>query len=67
MEVRTVLCDSEAAYREVRQRQQELREQVVRAQLLARARREAALAGSANQPRRRGWLSRRARADLARP
>jgi len=62
-----VFCNSEAAYREVRQRQQELRDQAVRAQLLARARREAALAGSANQPRRRGWFTRRARVDLARP
>jgi len=57
---------SEMAYEEIRQRQRELLEQAARAQLLARVRREAALAGT-RMPRRRSWLARRVRADLARP
>jgi hypothetical protein len=57
---------SEAAYEEVRRRQRELREQAMRAQLLARARREAMLAGRP-APHRRNWLARRLRADVARP
>lgn len=61
-----MFCHTEAAYEEVRQRQRELREQALRAQLLARARREAALAGSSGS-RRRSWFGRRVRVDLARP
>jgi hypothetical protein len=61
-----VFFHSEAAFDEVRQRQQELRDRALRAQLLARSRREAALAGS-REPRRRSWFARRQRANLARP
>ena len=57
---------SEAAYEEVRRTQRELRERAAHAQLLARARREADLAGPA-RPRRRSWFARRFRANLARP
>jgi hypothetical protein len=57
---------TEAAYEEVRRRQQELRERAARAQLLARVRRETAQAGRV-KPGRRNWLARRIRADLARP
>ncbi|HYW27553.1 MAG TPA: hypothetical protein VE953_25505 [Terriglobales bacterium] len=57
---------SETAYEEIRRRQRELHEQAARAQLLARARREAILA---NPSRRSGrsWLARRFRTNLARP
>jgi hypothetical protein len=61
-----VFCHSEAAFEEVRQRQRELRDRALRAQFLAQARREAALAGS-RESRRRSWFARRAGADLARP
>jgi len=61
-----MFCPSETAYEEIRQRQRELREQATRAQLLARARREATPADRPI-PRRRSWLARRFRADLARP
>jgi len=61
-----VFLHSEAAYEEVRRTQRELREQAARAQMLARARREAELAGHA-RPRRRSWFARRFRANLARP
>jgi hypothetical protein len=61
-----MLIPSEMAYEEIRQRQRELRDKAVRAQLLARSRREATLAG-APTPRRRSWLARNVRADLARP
>ena len=57
---------SEMAYEEIRRRQRELQTKAMRAQLLARVRREAMLAGKPT-PRRRSWLARRARADLARP
>lgn len=57
---------SETAYEEIRRRQRELREQAARSLLLARARREAMLTGPTT-PRRRGWLARHFRADLARP
>lgn len=61
-----MFCPSETAYEEIRRRQQELREQAARAQLLAHARREAMLAGRSG-PRRRSWLAKRFRANLARP
>jgi hypothetical protein len=61
-----MLPPSEMAYEEIRRRQRELLEQAARAQLLARVRREAMLAGTPT-PRRRSWLARRVRADLARP
>jgi hypothetical protein len=57
---------SDMAYEEIRRRQRELQEKAVRAQLIARARREAMLAGTPT-PRRRTWLARKVRADLARP
>jgi hypothetical protein len=66
VEVRIVFLHSEAAYEEVRRTQQELRERAARAQLLARARRDAAEA-SRSPARRRGWFARRFRANLARP
>jgi hypothetical protein len=61
-----MFCQSEAAYEEVRHRQEELRKQAASAQMLARVRREAAQAGRV-RPGRRNWLARRFRADLARP
>jgi hypothetical protein len=61
-----MLIPSEMAYEEIRQRQRELLEKAVRAQMLARVRREASLAGRPTS-RRRSWLARRVRADLARP
>jgi hypothetical protein len=61
-----MFCHSEAAYEEVRRTQRELRERAARAQMVARVRREAALAGPP-VTRRRGWFARRFRADLARP
>lgn len=58
---------TEATYEEVRRRQQEMREQAARAQLLARARRESAQRAGAAKPHLRSWLARRTRANLARP
>jgi hypothetical protein len=57
---------SETAYEEIRLRQRELQEKAARAQLLARARREAILANPSGH-RRRSWLARRFRTNLARP
>lgn len=61
-----MFCHTEAAYEEVRRTQRELRERAARDQLLARARREAALAGPP-ATRRRSWFARRVRANLSRP
>ena len=61
-----MFCPSETAYEEIRRRQRDLQEQAARAQLRARSRREAALAGP-QVPRRQSWLARRFRANLARP
>jgi len=57
---------SDSAYEEVRRTQRELRERAVRAQELARLRRERALARQP-QPGRISRAARRMRAALARP